>query len=352
MPIMSVPTWEVKSKKGLFNTTNRRPDTLTAIDATLALYHISHARLPALRDAVNTFVGLLPNPTSGLRNALPAAQELKNEVDRESGTLIVAEISAVGVAAGTAAKAAIAVTPGTVNSADNAAYSMSVTQNTMGTDFAWAVFWKLQLTAPGNFALTSGALGALVVTLPVAVSAGTTEATKTLWQTHVGTMWKGAKFMVNGNRLLEVSVKLEWHPAGTASCNVVTTNPTPPVPAETWQQTQSRLRSGDVDDRQVGGSVGTPDLSNWGADDVCAVSHEVGHVLGLPDEYETTKYMGRDVPAGIYNQPAFTTESLMNNTGSAGRLHKRHYDTIRWTLEKWKGLTADSTHVIVPGSTT
>jgi hypothetical protein len=75
---------------------------------------------------------------------------------------------------------------------------------------------------------------------------------------------------------------------------------------------------------------GTPDMLTWGDKDKEAVVHEFGHTIGLPDEYNVTKYNGANVDASIYNQAPFSTKSIMNNTVSSrgSTLYARHFKLI------------------------
>jgi hypothetical protein len=93
----------------------------------------------------------------------------------------------------------------------------------------------------------------------------------------------------------------------------------------TWRK-QSLLN--DVDRDNV--FHGTPNMLEWGAKDSEAVPHEFGHTIGLPDEYNVTKYNGAAVDATIYGQPGFATKSIMNNTVSSrgSTLYPRHFSLI------------------------
>ncbi|MDR3443677.1 MULTISPECIES: immune inhibitor A domain-containing protein [unclassified Dyella] len=95
-----------------------------------------------------------------------------------------------------------------------------------------------------------------------------------------------------------------------------------------WPQWRKEALLRDVDRDNV--FHGTPNMLEWGAKDSEAVPHEFGHTIGLPDEYDTTRYNGNPVDATIYGQPGFSTKSIMNNTVSnrGSTLYARHFDLI------------------------
>lgn len=87
--------------------------------------------------------------------------------------------------------------------------------------------------------------------------------------------------------------------------------------------------------------AGSTSSANWYRDggsgvnvnNINVAAHEVGHLLGNPDEYTNG---GCIVAGSAVNGPAFTTTSLMNNTNSSiagfqvGRTQPRHYGA--WEL--------------------
>ena len=95
-----------------------------------------------------------------------------------------------------------------------------------------------------------------------------------------------------------------------------------------WPKWRKEALLHDVDRDNV--FHGTPDMLNWGANDSEAVPHEFGHTIGLPDEYNVTKYNGVAVDGAIYGQDGFTTKSIMNNTVSSrgSTLYARHFTLI------------------------
>ena len=355
MPVMEVYNWDVKSKAGLFNKAAPRPPSLVAIDQALIAYHRRTGTIAALQLVIDNFLAIIPCPTTGPRDATAAVRELKGQADQTAGLTLLTEIPEAANAC-TQAAAGLVLSNATAKSVDVKGH---VTQHTMGADPAWDVFWNLSLTSPDAFTKPSGMLGIMTVTVPIVeqgLGAGhiaITQGTKDLWSKHITTMWNSVIFMVRNSRMLEVRFALDWRPAGTPNVFNINAAPTPPVATVGWQTRRAQdladLQAG-IGDRQIGGVVGTPHLSQWGEGDVCAVSHEFGHMLGLPDEYETTTYMGVAVPGLIYDQTAFTTNSLMNNTGEKGLLHKRHYHMIRRSLELWKNLPANSTTTTIKGT--
>jgi hypothetical protein len=165
------------------------------------------------------------------------------------------------------------------------------------------------------------------------------------WKTHLQSAWKGAKLRA-GDNYYDLLFDLQFVGDDYAGeCyEVEVANPPPPPAAATWQEREQR-RTAAV----VGQDVGTPHMGQWGGEDAAVIAHEFGHMLGLPDEYLTTQWNHAAVPGKIYNQQPFTTDSLMNNTGKEGRIHQRHYETVRRCFEQWQGLTPNSVEVILKG---
>lgn len=72
-------------------------------------------------------------------------------------------------------------------------------------------------------------------------------------------------------------------------------------------------------------------LLNWLFGNREACIHEFGHMIGCPDEYNTVEVRGFGHvihDATMYNQAGFTTDSIMNNPGPAGRIHNRHFSFV------------------------
>lgn len=72
-------------------------------------------------------------------------------------------------------------------------------------------------------------------------------------------------------------------------------------------------------------------LLNWLFGNREACIHEFGHMIGCPDEYNTVSVQGFGQligDAAMYNQAGYTTNSIMNNPGSAGRIHERHFNFL------------------------
>jgi hypothetical protein len=95
-----------------------------------------------------------------------------------------------------------------------------------------------------------------------------------------------------------------------------------------------------------GSDVGTPNMEEWGVNDTQAIVHEFGHVIGNPDEYGVTVHNGQPVVSGIYDQPPFTTPSIMNDTRKAV-IYPRHYDTAKGLYAQWKGINDNQVVVTV-----
>ena len=226
----------------------------------------------------------------------------------------------------------------------------------------------------------------LVVTVRISTSHGgldpsaKTDATRasaaeSRWKTGIEASWNGAVLIVPGpaGKISQkvISFELEWVAPGAAGkhwdlASVASTLPPPPEPYPTIppgtpyeerrkieKAYEERLRPFKATQVDVEYNVhGTDHMTLWGREDPGAYIHEFGHMIGCPDEYYTVKWNDQDVPA-FYAQKAFTHDSIMNNTNGAGaakpgmRIYPRHYDVVRRAYEYWKGLSEDSTHVIV-----
>jgi hypothetical protein len=71
--------------------------------------------------------------------------------------------------------------------------------------------------------------------------------------------------------------------------------------------------------------TGTIDVVRWGVDDAGPngpISHEVGHMLGCPDEYNIVTYAGRSIDWGA----GYTKSGVMNNPNEKPLV--RHYKNV------------------------
>jgi hypothetical protein len=103
--------------------------------------------------------------------------------------------------------------------------------------------------------------------------------------------------------------------------------------------------------RGAGANMGT-----WDVDDRVEVIHEFGHMIGNPDEYYVKSF--GNVPstyrAEIYDQPGFSTDSIMNNTDnydknnnkSYGKIHLRHFDTVKRAIGEYLACTGRADKIV------
>jgi hypothetical protein len=97
-------------------------------------------------------------------------------------------------------------------------------------------------------------------------------------------------------------------------------------------------------------------LSTWDVEDRVEVIHEFGHMIGNPDEYHVKSFENVPSPyrADIYDKPGFTTDSIMNNTDnydkknnkSYGKIHLRHFDTVKRAIAQYLMCTGRSGNTV------
>ena len=78
-------------------------------------------------------------------------------------------------------------------------------------------------------------------------------------------------------------------------------------------------------------------LLNWLFGNREACIHEFGHMIGCPDEYNTVAVSGFGhviQESAMYSQAGYTTNSIMNNPGPAGRIHDRHFNFVARHIRK------------------
>jgi hypothetical protein len=167
------------------------------------------------------------------------------------------------------------------------------------------------------------------------------------WATQILAAWNNRAYLVvpatgpTPLKRLPIRFEIDWRNAGDVGTmyqvNVVQP-PAQPPQSKFIRSAPNRWEEHELPPT-VGANAGTPHMGQWGADDHAAIVHEFGHMIGLPDEYSTLTYNGTALDGAVYNQPAFTTKSIMNNTGSEGRIHPRHYQIIANQYNLWKGIT-------------
>lgn len=212
-------------------------------------------------------------------------------------------------------------------------------------NFQWDVRFKMT-EAPTELMVT--------VYLKTPTSGVITADFKTLWSTQIGSAWSGPTLNIpipsSGMKRLRIHFYLEWcDPEYIGSAYTILVHQPPPLPAQHDYVKQGSGWAKQVKQATVGSNVGTPHMGQWGAVDGVGVVHEFGHMIGCPDEYYTKTYNGALLPADIYDQAPFTTDSIMNNTGSEGRIFARHYDLILRQYELWQGLPKGSVGITLKG---
>ncbi len=146
------------------------------------------------------------------------------------------------------------------------------------------------------------------------------------WKTHCESAWNCAVIYV-GQRKYDLLFNLIW---------VAPDDPYPAYKIKIHQPPPLAAAGGPVSRPQQLANAqakrsGTPHLAEWGADDRQAIIHEFGHMIGNPDEYLCTGFSGLAAvwDAGVYNKPAFSTDSIMNNTAEDGcRIYPRHFGMV------------------------
>ncbi|MGH7935267.1 MAG: hypothetical protein ACREQN_19160 [Candidatus Binataceae bacterium] len=195
-------------------------------------------------------------------------------------------------------------------------------------------------------------LGRILTVTPIIRYKAKADATGTIpskseldnWKRTICGAWNNAVLVIaagggNPTKRLDIQFDIRWvtgwdSASAANSYKIQCTNlalPTPP-PGAGWQ-TRKQFAEMTLD----GSTMGTPNMEEWGVNDKQAVVHEFGHVLGNPDEYGVTVYNGNAVNGAIYDQPPFTTDSLMNDTRRAV-IYPRHYETIRLLYAQWRGI--------------
>lgn len=147
------------------------------------------------------------------------------------------------------------------------------------------------------------------------------------WKTHCESTWNCAVIYVGG-RKYDLLFNLIWVMPGDPGPYYEIKIHQPPPVAGAAPASVSRAQQLAAAQKARGG---TPNLAEWGADDRQAIAHEFGHMIGNPDEYLCTGFTGLAASwdASVYNKPAFTTDSIMNNTAENGcKIYTRHFGMV------------------------
>jgi hypothetical protein len=185
----------------------------------------------------------------------------------------------------------------------------------------------------------------LLVRVPIQVSDGTSSATFTVksnWLRVIQENWNNtAKLVVpyyskstnaeTRRVTYDIHFEVEWRDSDDSRpVYAVQTMRTTGVVSADWRDAQAKYSA--IRDHRV---HGTPNLGQWGDNDREGIAHEFGHAIGNPDEYNTKRFMGANLPANIYDQDPFTTDSIMNNTQTLEglKIYPRHFDFLKRHFE-------------------
>jgi hypothetical protein len=155
-----------------------------------------------------------------------------------------------------------------------------------------------------------------------------TDEIKRTWKTHIESDWNCAT-IIEKNRHRDLIFNLIWVEPGDPKPYYEVCVDSPPPKDLTG------LSRDEVADYYRESTI---HMGKWAWTDRQAVVHEFGHMLGCPDEYFTVEFtgMGHVFDDAIYNQPPFTTNSIMNNTKKQGRLFDRHFNFVRKAYNAWQ----------------
>jgi hypothetical protein len=189
-----------------------------------------------------------------------------------------------------------------------------------------------------------------------------TEGDFNRWKSAIQGAWK-AKFLI-GQTTKDVAFDIEFKSwdgtTGTQNYTIDIVN----ISTQSAQEQNLGLAQGSLQAQNWkvkqqaadltldGSSMGTPHLTQWGAQDMQAIVHEFGHAIGNPDEYDVVSHncnFGGHLGLN-YNKPGFTTDSIMNDTRK-GLIRRRHFAVIAELYRQWKmaqGQTAPTILVTDP----
>lgn len=153
------------------------------------------------------------------------------------------------------------------------------------------------------------------------------------WKTHCESAWNCAVVYV-GQRKYDLQFNLIWVTPedGGPYYTVKIHQPPPPAAAPSGAVPRPAQLA-----KAAASRADTPHLALWGGDDRQAILHEFGHMIGNPDEYLCTAFAGLAAAydGSLYNKPAFSVPSIMNNTAENGlRIYERHFAMVRQEIVK------------------
>lgn len=359
MTVMTVKEFKTKTHKYF----SLRNGAIGAIDAALAAYHLepdNRAKLTTLRDAIKAFrdqkdAKFAPKGgdwESSKRESRGGITELASQVDGALRAAVSPGLNTLSLGLAAAAQRQAKSRIARIG-LETFSTSVRVTQTQNYNDgvgirnFAWIVPFQF-FESPTE--------------LLIKIAVKTAEATpivgdyKSRWSRQIGSSWNGARLVIPPQagssryprgKTLQLRFELEWVEASYAGrCYTVNVHQPPPQPAQSdYAKNSAGSWQKAAKSDTVGTKVGTPHMGQWGADDNAAIVHEFGHMIGCPDEYYTLTHMGVPLAADTYDQPPFSTNSIMNNTGPQGRIFPRHYLLIQQRFEKWRTIAAGTTVV-------
>lgn len=316
---MKYDEWMLMTKGG---PSQWRPASLKRVDAALKLYESTPTRPNAksLAEAVTT-LGNLPKPAANVVSVPPGTlKELDLWVKGKLG----------------------------LNIKTSAANFAAYTQRTLATEHLISVpvsqtidYGATQQKFDWTVSLGFVHLGTAVqVNCRILTKFGNTtisEADRSAWKTHIESAWNIAR-LDDGVRRYDLLFNLIWVGDKSVPCYEVFTHHPPANAAK-----MSR------DELAAYLDSATLDLKTWGVSDRIAIIHEFGHMIGNPDEYSCIKIkgMGQTYNAATHNQPAYTTNSIMNNVKAReARIFPRHFSFVAEQYSLWKKLTPPARIVI------
>ncbi|HJS03552.1 MAG TPA: hypothetical protein VJ832_08730 [Variovorax sp.] len=186
----------------------------------------------------------------------------------------------------------------------------------------------------------------------------TSQAIKQSMKNVIESFWNVAKVdLGDGRRPRDLQFDLTWVDPSTSSYHgliVPKTTPVgpPPKPLSAMNPAELKAWRDEVSETRGAGA----NLSTWDVEDRVEVIHEFGHMIGNPDEYHVKSFENVPSPyrADIYDKPGFTTDSIMNNTDnydkknnkSYGKIHLRHFDTVKRAIAQYLMCTGRSGNTV------
>jgi hypothetical protein len=347
MPIPTRAQWEENTKRS----GKTRSKALKAVDQAIGEYHLNTGTLQNIKNKLDAWKGTKDDWTDSIRNKAykdkpaNAVSDLIAEVDRMlTQARIMGKVDvSKQVRLGQADMArAITVAPDRARAARAASgwFVKNLTQTQTTGNAAWTT--KMRLIESGKI-LTVETI--IRYRAKPSDAAGATPSAEQLqaWKSCIKTAWDIAKLNVPGAggnppKVLDIVFEIvwaTWDSAGDGSAygvDVVDIAPPTAPPGSDWRTRQAYAQM-----TLDGATLGTPHMAQWGIRDRQAVVHEYGHIIGNPDEYDTTHFNGVALDS-LYNQTAFTTQSIMNDTRK-GVIYARHFKMVKDLYAEWRTIS-------------